>query len=217
MIFTLVTAVQEKLNEIVDMMKSRIEEEKLRKEKEAEEAEKVGKICTIVISQTRRRRRNTAAMFSAGGVPGNGGDHRELPGLESNIWPGNDRAEEKKTEGGGAGKQVQTHRWEMVFNQSWSLDHLMSDKQHFNQSKEKTTVFLSPFWPNGVRCCQPYVIGPSLIEDIISSLNVSLQHFSKSLLRCISPLPGKQLFERDRNLDTSDIQFLEEGNSDLIR
>lgn len=43
MIFTLVTAVQEKLNEIVDLMKNRIEEEKRRKEKEAEEAEKVGK------------------------------------------------------------------------------------------------------------------------------------------------------------------------------
>lgn len=42
MIFTLVTAVQEKLNEIVDVMKNRREEEKLRKEQEAEEAEKVG-------------------------------------------------------------------------------------------------------------------------------------------------------------------------------
>lgn len=41
MIFTLVTAVQEKLNEIVDLMKSRREEEKRRKEMEAEEAEKV--------------------------------------------------------------------------------------------------------------------------------------------------------------------------------
>lgn len=41
MIFTLVTAVQEKLNEIVDVMKNRLEEEKRRKEKEAEEAEKV--------------------------------------------------------------------------------------------------------------------------------------------------------------------------------
>lgn len=41
MIFTLVTAVQEKLNEIVDQIKSRQEEEKRRKEKEAEEAEKV--------------------------------------------------------------------------------------------------------------------------------------------------------------------------------
>lgn len=44
MIFTLVTAVQEKLNEIVDQIKSRQEEEKRRKEKEAEEAEKVGTI-----------------------------------------------------------------------------------------------------------------------------------------------------------------------------
>lgn len=41
MIFTLVTAVQERLNEIVDVMKKRQEEEKWRKEKEAEEAEKV--------------------------------------------------------------------------------------------------------------------------------------------------------------------------------
>ncbi|XP_054879178.1 RWD domain-containing protein 1 [Poeciliopsis prolifica] len=50
MIFTLVTAVQEKLNEIVDAMKNRQEEEKLRKEKEAEEAEKVkfqGTVVTI--------------------------------------------------------------------------------------------------------------------------------------------------------------------------
>ncbi|XP_048387911.1 RWD domain-containing protein 1 [Stegostoma tigrinum] len=40
MIFTLVTAVQEKLNEIVDQIKFRKEEEKLLKEKEAEEVEK---------------------------------------------------------------------------------------------------------------------------------------------------------------------------------
>ena len=40
MIFTLVTAVQEKLNEIVDQIKTRREEEKKQKEKEAEEAEK---------------------------------------------------------------------------------------------------------------------------------------------------------------------------------
>ena len=36
MIFTLVTAVQEKLNEIVDQIKTRREEEKKQKEKEAE-------------------------------------------------------------------------------------------------------------------------------------------------------------------------------------
>nr|ACQ58752.1 RWD domain-containing protein 1 [Anoplopoma fimbria] len=50
MIFTLVTAVQEKLNEIVDLMKNRREEEKRRKEEEAEEAEKVlfqGTVVTI--------------------------------------------------------------------------------------------------------------------------------------------------------------------------
>lgn len=41
MIFSLVTAVQERLNEIVDLMKNRREEEKRQKEKEAEEAEKV--------------------------------------------------------------------------------------------------------------------------------------------------------------------------------
>ncbi|KAM4817595.1 RWD domain-containing protein 1 [Urocitellus parryii] len=40
MIFTLVTAVQEKLNEIVDQIKTRREEEKKQKEREAEEAEK---------------------------------------------------------------------------------------------------------------------------------------------------------------------------------
>lgn len=41
MIFTLVTAVQEKLNHIVDVIKNRRDEEKRQKEKEAEEAEKV--------------------------------------------------------------------------------------------------------------------------------------------------------------------------------
>ncbi len=41
MIFTLVTAVQEKLNEIIDQIKNRREEEKLRNEREADEAEKV--------------------------------------------------------------------------------------------------------------------------------------------------------------------------------
>nr|XP_020517091.1 RWD domain-containing protein 1-like [Labrus bergylta] len=50
MIFTLVTAVQEKLNEIVDVMKNRREEEKERRERELEEAEKVlfqGTVVTI--------------------------------------------------------------------------------------------------------------------------------------------------------------------------
>lgn len=46
MIFTLVTAVQERLNEIVDDMKNRQEEERRRKEREAEEAEKVGRGAT---------------------------------------------------------------------------------------------------------------------------------------------------------------------------
>ncbi|XP_076004595.1 RWD domain-containing protein 1 [Genypterus blacodes] len=48
MIFTLVTAVQEKLNEIVDTIKNRQEEEKMRREKEAEEAEKVAFQGTVV-------------------------------------------------------------------------------------------------------------------------------------------------------------------------
>ncbi|XP_048881088.1 RWD domain-containing protein 1 [Brienomyrus brachyistius] len=48
MVFTLVSAVQERLNEIVDQIKSRREEEKRRKEKEAEEAEKVAFQGTVV-------------------------------------------------------------------------------------------------------------------------------------------------------------------------
>uniref|UniRef100_A0A8C2B4Z9 RWD domain-containing protein 1 n=1 Tax=Cyprinus carpio TaxID=7962 RepID=A0A8C2B4Z9_CYPCA len=48
MIFTLVTAVQEKLNEIIDHIKSRREEEKQRKEREAEEAEKRAFQGTVV-------------------------------------------------------------------------------------------------------------------------------------------------------------------------
>lgn len=46
MIFTLVSAVQEKLNEIVDQIKTRREEEKKQKEREAEEEEKVCKIMS---------------------------------------------------------------------------------------------------------------------------------------------------------------------------
>lgn len=48
MIFTLVTAVQEKLNEMVDQIKNRREEELKRKEAEAEEAEKVAFQGTVV-------------------------------------------------------------------------------------------------------------------------------------------------------------------------
>ncbi|CAL8248104.1 unnamed protein product [Lota lota] len=48
MIFSLVTAVQEKLNEMVDQIKNRREEEKLRQEREAEEAEKVTFQGTVV-------------------------------------------------------------------------------------------------------------------------------------------------------------------------
>lgn len=51
MIFTLVTAVQEKLNEIIDQMKIRREEEKKRKEREAEEAEKVKQTNTQYCSR----------------------------------------------------------------------------------------------------------------------------------------------------------------------
>lgn len=47
MIFTLVSAVQEKLNEIVDQIKTRREEEKKQKEREAEEEEKVCKILFL--------------------------------------------------------------------------------------------------------------------------------------------------------------------------
>ena len=52
MIFTLVTAVQDKLNEIVDLMKNRREEEKRRIDEEEEEAEKVGTFHIHVISFT---------------------------------------------------------------------------------------------------------------------------------------------------------------------
>ncbi|XP_062321059.1 RWD domain-containing protein 1 [Osmerus eperlanus] len=48
MIFTLVNAVQEKLNEIVDQIKNRREEEQSRKDAEAEEAEKVAFQGTVV-------------------------------------------------------------------------------------------------------------------------------------------------------------------------
>ncbi|XP_030640165.1 RWD domain-containing protein 1 [Chanos chanos] len=109
MIFTLVTAVQEKLNEIVDQIKSRREEEKRRKEREAEEAEKKEFQGTVVT-------------------------------IESFL------------------------SWKAKFEQE--MMELKRKKQREEEQAGKTK------------------------------------------------LTGKQLFERDHNLDTSDIQFLEDaGNS----
>lgn len=109
MIFTLVTAVQEKLNEIVDAIKTRQEEEKRRKEKEAEEAEKKAFQGTVV----------TIENFLA---------------------------------------------WKATFEQEMSEIKKKRQKEEEQAGKNKLT--------------------------------------------------GKQLFERDHNLDTSDIQFLEDaGNS----
>ncbi|XP_060761510.1 RWD domain-containing protein 1 [Neoarius graeffei] len=109
MIFTLVTAVQEKLNEIIDQMKIRREEEKKRKEREAEEAEKKAFQGTVV----------TIENFLA---------------------------------------------WKARFEQEMAELKRKKQKEDEQAGKNKLT--------------------------------------------------GKQLFERDRNLDTSDIQFLEDaGNS----
>ncbi|KAM6139094.1 RWD domain-containing protein 1 isoform 2-T2 [Phoenicopterus ruber ruber] len=52
MIFTLVSAVQEKLNEIVDQIKTRREEEKKQKEREAEEEEKVNSCLKWITTLT---------------------------------------------------------------------------------------------------------------------------------------------------------------------
>ncbi|KAK5605670.1 RWD domain-containing protein 1 [Crenichthys baileyi] len=110
MIFTLVTAVQEKLNEIVDAMKNRREEEKLRKEKEAEEAEKVAFQGTVV----------TIENFLA---------------------------------------------WKAKFDLEMAEFRRKKQKEEEQAGKPKLT--------------------------------------------------GKQLFERDHNLDTSDIQFLEDGGNSV--
>lgn len=65
MIFTLVSAVQEKLNEIVDQIKTRREEEKKQKEREAEEEEKV---CKIMFSVKKTFNFFTMHWFDAGVV-----------------------------------------------------------------------------------------------------------------------------------------------------
>lgn len=52
------------------------------------------------------------------------------------------RRRKQKEEELGSKSKLTGEKWYLI---SGSLDHLMSDKQHFNQSKEKTTVFLSPF------------------------------------------------------------------------
>lgn len=75
MIFTLVTAVQEKLNEIVDVMKNRIEEEKRRREKEAEEAEKVEETVHLRVVTVAITREISAAAQRARRANG-GGFHR---------------------------------------------------------------------------------------------------------------------------------------------
>lgn len=59
-------------------------------------------------SKNRWQHGSITALVSAGGVPGHGGHHRKLPGMESGIWPGNEWTEEKEAEGGGAGQQGQT-------------------------------------------------------------------------------------------------------------
>lgn len=113
MIFTLVTAVQEKLNEIVDQIKSRREEEKERKERkerEAEEAEKFAFQGTVV----------TIENFLS---------------------------------------------WKAKFEQE--MTELKSKRQKEEEQAGK------------------------------------------------GKLTGKQLFERDHNLDTSDIQFLEDGGNSV--
>lgn len=63
MIFTLVSAVQEKLNEIVDQIKTRREEEKKQKEREAEEEEKV---CKIMFSMKKTSGFFKMHLFDAG-------------------------------------------------------------------------------------------------------------------------------------------------------
>uniref|UniRef100_A0A3P8ZAN7 RWD domain-containing protein 1 n=1 Tax=Esox lucius TaxID=8010 RepID=A0A3P8ZAN7_ESOLU len=83
MIFTLVTAVQEKLNELVDEIKNRREEEKRRKEEAAEEAEKVlfqGTVVTIEnflswkakfdleMAELRRKRQKEEEQLHAGKI-----------------------------------------------------------------------------------------------------------------------------------------------------
>lgn len=110
MIFTLVTAVQEKLNEIVDAIKTRREEEKRRKEKEAEEAEKKAFQGTVV----------TIENFLA---------------------------------------------WKATFEQEMSEIKKKRQKEEEQSGKNKLT--------------------------------------------------GKQLFETDHNLDTSDIQFLEDAGNNV--
>lgn len=65
MIFTLVSAVQEKLNEIVDQIKTRREEEKKQKEREAEEEEKV---CKIMSSMKKTSSFFKMHWFDAGAV-----------------------------------------------------------------------------------------------------------------------------------------------------
>ncbi|KAK2902860.1 hypothetical protein QQF64_010275 [Cirrhinus molitorella] len=110
MIFTLVTAVQEKLNEIIDQIKSRREEEKLRKERETEEAEKRAFQGTVV----------TIENFLS---------------------------------------------WKAKFEQEMAELKTKRQKEEEQSGKGKLT--------------------------------------------------GKQLFERDHNLDTSDIQFLEDGGNSV--
>ncbi|XP_032071197.1 RWD domain-containing protein 1 [Thamnophis elegans] len=129
MIFTLVSAVQERLNEIVDLIKPRREAEKKQKEKEAEEAEK-DNVITYSRDGDDDDDDDSKAMF-----------HGTPVTIESFL------------------------RWKATFD----LELLEIKRKKMKEEEQ---------------CGK-------------------------------NKLTGKQLFETDHNLDTSDIQFLEDGGNSV--
>ena len=86
MIFTLVSAAQEKLNEFVDKLKNRKEDEKLRKEREAEEAEKNKFTGTPVTLETFLAWRRAFEQETLQGGKNKGPNFRgKLTGKETNT------------------------------------------------------------------------------------------------------------------------------------
>lgn len=129
--------------------------------------------------------------------------------MESRIWPGNKWAEENETEGGGAGQQGQTDWYEITQRSSHfsfycrfeSSSKIVSSIQLFSAMIIRHLTLL--------RTTREWTL--EILHNCVCCCRFSIELCSK--VNAIFPLAGKQLFERDRNLDTSDIQFLEDGNS----
>ena len=79
MVFTLVSAAQEKLNEFMNKLKEDKESDKLRKEKEAEEADRKKFVGTAVTLETLEQRLAASHLYSPDASPSTFRSDKLLP------------------------------------------------------------------------------------------------------------------------------------------